>query len=499
MRTRFLKVSLLCAFFAAGVFVTGCSDGIGYSDVDGQAPVAELKATHLQSAAGHDFTIEGTLTDADGISAVKLTCAELFLDKTIDLIEIYGEPKTSYDLSYKFNISKNEIGEQFTVKVTVVDVGGRETSQDVLVTMDGDYENPFFVKAPGEKAIVLLADGVTPTYTLNVNVTDDQVLNYLDILIEGLPEYSPFRVMADGKGELNFSKKIELANEVKDYKMTFTAVDKAGKSTVVESVLSVSELQDFEKMYLADTEDLTNDVFGVPMCIDHTGAFEYTAHYYNQQEGTEVYFLPQKDAFEPVCFGLSLEDENKLTYASGKEEVNPIVLDEKGVYYKIVFNTKTGAYSTSTYSLTDAQDPWDPAVLKYNEPTFDLWGNGEEFINFTFGITSGNPPEVESFTQDKTNPHLFYSEPMELSAGDKMHFIIHNYHTSNWWNMVRWCSISATDLDVFGYYTGSGSKNANYTGPTTSNDVWSEPVVSIAGKYRFYFDSHLGRAKLVKE
>ena len=106
----------------------------------------------------------------------------------------------------------------------------------------------------------MLADGVTPTYTLNVSVTDDQVLKYLEILIEGLPDYSPLRVMADGKGELNFSKKIELTNEVKDYKMTFTAVDNTDKSTVVKSVLSVSELQDFEKMYLADTDDLTNDV-----------------------------------------------------------------------------------------------------------------------------------------------------------------------------------------------------------------------------------------------
>ena len=117
------------------------------------------------------------------------------------------------------------------------------------MSLDGDYENPVFVKAPGEKAIVLLADGVTPTYTLNVSVTDDQVLKYLEILIEGLPDYSPLRVMADGKGELNFSKKIELTNEVKDYKMTFTAVDNTDKSTVVKSVLSVSELQDFEKMY----------------------------------------------------------------------------------------------------------------------------------------------------------------------------------------------------------------------------------------------------------
>ena len=32
MRTRFLKVSLLCALFATGVFVTGCSDDNGYPD-----------------------------------------------------------------------------------------------------------------------------------------------------------------------------------------------------------------------------------------------------------------------------------------------------------------------------------------------------------------------------------------------------------------------------------------------------------------------------------
>ena len=110
MRTRFLKVSLLCALFATGVFVTGCSDDNGYADVDGQSPVAELKADHIRSGAGHDFTIEGTLTDADGISAIKLQCADLYLNKTIDLIEIYGEPQTSYDLSYKFSISRDEVG-----------------------------------------------------------------------------------------------------------------------------------------------------------------------------------------------------------------------------------------------------------------------------------------------------------------------------------------------------------------------------------------------------
>ena len=74
-----------------------------------------------------------------------------------------------------------------------------------------------------------------------------------------------------------------------------------------------------------------------------------------------------------------------------------------------------------------------------------------------------------------------------------------NYHTDQWWNFVRWCSDSETEPEIFGYYSGSTFKNENYTGPTNGNDVWSKPTVNVSGTYRFYFDSHLGRAKLVKE
>lgn len=68
--------------------------------------------------------------------------------QTIDLIEIYEKPLETYELSYDFKIQPDEIGEQFTVKVTVTDVGGRTVSQDVLVTLDGDFEDPVFVIAP---------------------------------------------------------------------------------------------------------------------------------------------------------------------------------------------------------------------------------------------------------------------------------------------------------------------------------------------------------------
>ena len=335
---------------------------------------------------------------------------------------------------------------------------------------------------------------------MEFSVNDDRALKSVKIDIPGVEGYPKVVDTFSPINSYTFSERISLPSTPAVYDVMVTVVDTTlAEKTIADTChLVVQELPDFAKIYLADTEDLNNDVFGVPMCVDHVGEFQYRARYYNQNAGTEIYFLPQTTSFSPICFGLDPTDNSKL--ADDPSISEPIVLEEANTYYEIIFNTKEGTYAISTYSIEDAQDPWDPNVLTYGEQCFDLWGDGGEFIDFTFGLTSTDPTGVESFVQDAVNPHLFYSaEPLELEAGETMHFIIHNYHTSSWWNMVRWCSTSATDLDVFGYYTQSGSKNPAYDGPTNTQDVWSEPVVTTTGSYRFYFDSHLGRAKLVME
>ena len=73
-------------------------------------------------------------------------------------------------------------------------------------------------------------------------------------------------------------------------------------------------MPDFPKMYLADVatvEELNSDIFGVPMVINHTGEYQYRARYYNKAAGTEIFFLPQKTDFTPICFGLDPEDNTK--------------------------------------------------------------------------------------------------------------------------------------------------------------------------------------------
>lgn len=499
MKKHFFSASLATAFLSLALWTTGCSDN-DYPDVDGQAPGITLTATHIQSAVGRTFTIAGTVTDADGISTIQLECADLYLDKTIDLIDIYGEPLESYDLSYDFTTQSDELGERFTVKVKITDVGGRTVSQDVTVTMDGDFEAPVFTSAPEEGGMVtvLLREGTPPTLTLNLSLSDDCALDYLDIDIEGLDGY-PQRVDLGEQKTYDFTQDIEMPYEKKDYALTLAVADTVGNIVTRTATISVTDVQDFEAMYLADVAtdaELNSDVFGVPMRIDHTGEYEYTALYYCQEANTEIYFLPQRNSFSPVCYGLDATDNTKLT--DDRDNMAPIVLTEANVYYKITFNILQKTYEMSTYSVDAAQDPWTGMV--YGTQCFDLWGDGSTYIDFTFGLTSDNPTNVVSFEQDATNPHLFRSpSTLQLTGGETMNFIIHNYHTNEWWNYVRWCSTSETDLDIFGYYTGSASKNPDYTGPTNVKDVWSKPTVTTTGTYRFWFDSHLGRAKLVQE
>lgn len=493
------------AFLSLALCTTACSDDDGYPDVDGQNPAMALTTDHIQSAAGRTFTIEGTLTDADGISSISLRCADLYLNKTIDLIEIYGEPQTSYDLSYSYELQPDELGESFTVTVTVTDVGGRQVSQDVLVTMDGDFENPVFTVSPSSELTVLIA--AETGFTLNFSVTDDRALDYVVINIPGLVGFENFEIPANGQTSLDVSQRITFPSEEATYEMTVTAVDRVGNEETRTSTISVSEMQNFPKMYLADvatTAELNSDVFGVPMLINHPAEYQYRARYYNKAAGTEIFFLPQKTDFTPICFGLDPNDNTKLTY--DPETAQPIVLEEAGVYYEIDINVLDLTYSMRTYPVSEATSPM--GHYTYGTQCFDRWENGTEYIDFFIGW-GGSPQDAGNhlFEQDANNPHLFYY-PTEgtwtLEAGEEMNFIISNYHPDGWWDHVEWRCDDSANPEKFGYFSKKNDVNPNWEGTnqrwedgTVVGDNWVKPTVTVGGNYRFEFDAHLGRGKIV--
>lgn len=60
MKKKHLYGAMLWAFLVTANLCTGCSDDNDYPDVDGQNPTMTLATDHIESGAGHRFTIEGT-------------------------------------------------------------------------------------------------------------------------------------------------------------------------------------------------------------------------------------------------------------------------------------------------------------------------------------------------------------------------------------------------------------------------------------------------------
>ena len=476
--------SLLAALLAmtAVTFATSCSDDDNFSDVDGKAPTIALETDHIQTEAGRQFTIAGQVKDADGIRSIRLQNSDMLLDKTINLLELYGDSLIyDYKLAYKYTSKKDWTdSSSFPVNITVEDIGGRTTSATLTVSADGDFTNPEFSVAPSGELTVLVQN---PVLTLGFTVTDNKRLDYIQVECPALGIND--RIDAAGQSEMKVKKVYEVPSEKQSCLLTVTAYDKFNNKVMAQSTVNVDEMPDFEKMYLADVEsakDLTSDVYGVPMVIDHTGPYEYTAHYYNQKAGTKVRFIPQMTDFEPICFGVDPSDNSVLI--NDASSALGIELNEVA-YYEIKLNIVTGAYSVKTYEPTTEKMTLDGST------TIDF-GDGSGAQPAQICLAGGGLPGTPSWTtnqnndafilsQDAANKYLLYRE-CELEAGTEIKYTISQTHWWGWWPEPYW------------RFDGSEFNEKNVK---NGGDNMKKSKVPATGKYRIEFDYHLLRSRII--
>ena len=368
------------AFLWCSLFVlfghSACTedDGPGYPDVDSAAP--ELQVTErIQTEPGRDVHVTGKVLDADGIARISLSCPGLYVEKTIDLLAIKEELLHEYDLDYLVRIDENEIGELYELEVAATDVGGRTTSRQVTIDLNGDFSDPVFASVPSGSLAVIVKEGETSTtLPLSLRVTDNRGVDRIEISI---PDIELTRTVSGG-GMQDFSTTVDLEDITFNltpggsvtYKVLLTAYDLSGRTVEASFNLTISGLTDFEEMYLADVmneRDLTSDILGVPMLCKHTGEYTYVAEYYNRTANTAICFIPQTTSFSPIMFGADPADKSKLTYESPER----ILLPEAGVYYRIEINTQNGTYSLETFPVDEAIDPVPHA---YGSISLDTWG-----------------------------------------------------------------------------------------------------------------------------
>lgn len=469
-------LAMICMSFQA------CSDDDDYSAVDNQAPTLELATQHIQTEPNRQFTIAGLAKDADGLKSITLKSPGMNLDKTIDLLEYYPDTLLhEYQLSYNYKAQSGWTDtDRFAVQVTVEDVLGHTVQDSVIVTPDGDFTNPVFSQAPSSELTVLLQN---PNLSLTAAVTDNKNLKYIKVSIPGLDIADSISITGTA---YTFTKTYTMPDRETSYEMTITVGDQFDNTTSTQSVITVSDLPDFDKMYLADVTEasqLTSDVYGVPMLIDHVGQYQYRALYYNQKAGTGIRFIPQKTDFQPICFGI---DPSTGLLTSNPSVGEPIQLDKVG-YYQIDFNTVSGEYDVKTYT---------PGVTSLGaldgSQTIDF-KDGSGTQAFTICLAGSGLPGTPSWTtnpnndafvlqQDKTNPYLLYKE-MTLTAGNEVSFTISATHIWGWWPEPYW------------RFDGSAENEKNVK---NGGDNMKGMKVPADGTYRFEFDYALLRSRIIR-
>ena len=477
-----LRQPILWALVAlSGMTFQSCSSDDDFPTVDGQAPTIALTTDQIHAEPGRSFNITGTVKDADGIKSIRLKNEGMLLDKTINLLEIYGDSLLhEYNLDYAYTPANDWTDESnFPLEVTVEDVVGNTTSATLTVKGDGDFTFPTFTSAPSSELTVLLQN---PKLTLNASVSDNKKLQSIVVDIPGLNIKDS--VLLNGVKEYALKKQYDVPAKEASYMMTLRVYDGMKNMTSTTSKINVSELPDFDKMYLADVSDaasLTSDLYGVPMLIEHTGKYQYKAHYYNQKVGTGIRFIPQMTDFNPICFGI---DENTGLLTSNPSEAKEIILDEVG-YYEITFNTITGDYDVKRYTPTTAKMTLNgTTTVNFNDGSGDqpaqicLAGSG---LPGTPDWTTNQNNDAFILNQSKTNPYLLYRE-FNLKAGDEISFTISQTHWWGWWPEPYW------------RFDGSANNEKNVkNGGENMNSV----KAPVTGTYRFEFDYALLRSRIV--
>lgn len=283
-----------------------------------------------------------------------------------------------------------------------------------------------------------------------------------------------------------------------------------------------------EKLYLSDVatvEELTSDIFGVPMRIDNVGDYKYEARYYNKQANTPIYFLADKTTFDNA-YGLL---DGSLAFGT-VAELSPIVLPEANTYYKITLDTDNFEYSVTTYV---PEEYMDPVIFEQGSNDLNTWWSWQDtgaddwvhaedawLQEFYIGVMQKNPEEVIRLEVDPNNKHLYRTaEPIEFVATEEnegnVNLCIHNWHSHGWWNYCTWRFDDDKECETLSYYGGVvkqayldwvyGAGNADWKEWSASEDYrkkyvadnWSHATIVKDGLYDLEFDAHLGRAKLV--
>ena len=183
--------SALLAVCAAN---TGCGDDDEFSAVDNQKPTIALEADEIHWEFARKFVVKAKVDDADGIKAINLQNKDLYLNKTIDILRIYGDTVKTYNLEYGITAPDSLKTEAFPILITVEDLVGNVSAVTFNANMDGDFTDPKFTQEPGEVINVIMS-----AFNFKFAVSDNRVIQRVTVSFPDLNINED--ITNDSKGE----------------------------------------------------------------------------------------------------------------------------------------------------------------------------------------------------------------------------------------------------------------------------------------------------------
>ena len=313
----------------------------------------------------------------------------------------------------------------------------------------------------------LIIDSTGKTVNLKAKINSKDELQKVEIIYQPWNISTTVSSFSNGNDySLNAPVLIPANAALKIHSIVIKATDKKGATNFTEVKIGLQDLN-YTKLYMADVASLTAGLFGIPIVMDKVGAHTYQLIYYAKAAGTEVRFIPNKNAFTPVAVGLDPANNQKLITDATKSL--PLKLGNKG-YYKINVNTLLLTYKVESFTPTGS-------------PVSQVALVGRGFYDYPNMNWQNALPDIILLDKDPANPFLF-TKLVKLGTppGQTYNTTQFILTTNNGWtNFWRFDDGLKPELAVF-----NGG---------TNTDI---PITTSPVEYLFVFDSFTGRVQAIK-
>lgn len=450
------RVFLSTVLFSLFVF-TACNDDDEINDSSNPTFLVFTKT--ISSAPGLEFVFEGTITDDSGIANVNINYDKWYVDKDIT----FGASPKEYNLKYKFLIPIDaQANTSHTVIVSVTDVAGNITTQDVTINLDYDITNPtvsFVSPISGSSNVV------GDTVELNIDFSDDKALDSIIVFNEYL-NYEVKLKMTDNTLAFNFSDSIDIPLTGVTGAVEFTAIgiDKTGNQTTSFSSILVGEKDEIYNMYAVggSTWYEWDPTKGTQMWKNPDNEDWFVIEFFYTM-GNGIKFTGQLN-WEPDNWGTDPNDNSKII---NSQDSGTIEFPEEG-YYHVEFNPYTLVYTSEQMEIN--------VDVKEN---MYLMGSGFVGSDLDWSLADAIPMDKDV----KGNPYVFTSL-VEFSDDLSLKFI---GQTDGW-----------SPFDCGFEVGGETTLPVNYQKAKVGDGSSDLKFIDQAGWYLVTFDYFLLRATIHK-